>query len=146
MYPLLQFAGASLQGSSGPTDGGLGEAEAVPALRALLAQHRENPAWLDEALCARLELLPFHCVLSRRQGRTPSTAAIHAYMEALANTIPLRRALAQAAAALSGAGVRAIVYKGQDYLERVYGELGGRAMADVDLLVPEAELARAEAA
>ncbi|HMI91260.1 MAG TPA: nucleotidyltransferase family protein [Polyangiales bacterium] len=101
---------------------------------------------LTEGLCAQLELLPFHCVLERRQGRTPSSAAIHAYMEALANTIPLRRALLRAAAALSGAGVRAIVYKGQDYLHRIYGELGGRAMADVDLLVPEAELGRAEAA
>ena len=146
MYPLLQFTVASLEIDSCPTIRGPGAAGVAEALRALLAQHRENPASLDEALCARLELLPFHCVLSRRQGRTPSSAAIHAYMQALANTIPLRRALMQAAAALSAAGVRAIVYKGQDYLERIYGELGGREMADVDLLVPEAELGRAEAA
>lgn len=146
MYPLLQFTAASTEVISEPIVGGRGGAEAASALRELLAQHRENPASLDEGLCAQLELLPLHCVLSRRQGRTPSTAAIHAYMEALANTIPLRRALHQAAAALAGAGVRAIVYKGQDYLERIYGELGARAMADVDLLVLEAELGRAEAA
>jgi len=135
MYPLLQFSGASPEVVSKQV-----------ALSALLAEHRENPASLTEEWCAQLELLPFHCVLERRQGRTPSSAAIHAYMEALANTIPLRRALLQAAAALSGAGVHAIVYKGQDYLHRIYGELGGRAMADVDLLVSEAELGRAEAA
>jgi hypothetical protein len=146
MYPLLQFQGASAEGVSHPSTGGLGQSKVVAALSKLLAQHGENPRSLDAALCAELDLLAFHCVLERRQGRAPSSSAIHAYMEALANTIPLRRALLQAAAALSGAGVRAIVYKGQDYLHRIYGELGGRAMADVDLLVPEAELGRAEAA
>jgi len=98
------------------------------------------------ALCAELDLLAYHCVAERRAGRTPDSAAIHAYMAALANNIPLRAALREAGAALARAGVRAIVYKGQDYLERIYGELGARPMADVDLLVPEAELERAERA
>ena len=119
---------------------------AATKLRALLAQLRTTDAGLDETLCAELDLLAFHCVVTRRKGRAPSSPSIHAYMAALANNIPLRRTLLQAAAALASAGVRAIVYKGQDYLERIYGELAGRAMADVDLLVPEAELAHAEQA
>lgn len=67
-------------------------------------------------------------------------------MEALANNIPLRRTLKEAAAVLHAAGVGAIVYKGQDYLERIYGDLGARSMADVDLLVREADLGAAERA
>ena len=93
-----------------------------------------------------LGLSAYHCVRSRRAGATPDSLAIHRHMEALANNIPLRRILEQAGAALHAAGVRAIVYKGQDYLERIYGDLGARPMADIDLLVPEPELARAERA
>lgn len=115
-------------------------------LSTLLAQHRSDPSQVDIQLTADLDLLAYGCVLARRAGRTPDGAAIHRYMEALANNIPLRGALQQAASALAGAGVRAIVYKGQDYLERIYGELGARPMADVDLLVPEHELAAAERA
>ena len=115
------------------------------ALAELLRQLRGG-ATLDEALFARLDLLAYGCVLLRRSGRAPSSAAIHRYMEALANNLPLRGVLRQAGTALVEAGVRAIVYKGQDYLERIYGELGARPMADVDLLVPEAELGRAERA
>lgn len=100
----------------------------------------------DERACAELDLLAYRCVSARRAGAAPSSAAIHAYMGALANNFPLRATLLDAAAALSKAGVRAIVYKGQDYVERIYGELGARAMADIDLLVPESELARAERA
>ena len=100
----------------------------------------------SDAQCAALDLLAFQCVRERRAGRAPSSDAIHAYMGALATNMPLRAVLLEAAAALSRAGVRAIVYKGQDYLERIYGELGARPMADVDLLVPEHELGRAEQA
>jgi len=67
-------------------------------------------------------------------------------MEALANNVPLRRTLKEAASALLAAGVQAIVYKGQDYLERIYGDLGARSMADVDLLVQERDLGAAEQA
>jgi Uncharacterised nucleotidyltransferase len=114
-------------------------------LAELLRSVREGRPATD-AQCAALDLLAFHCVRERRAGRAPSTAAIHAYMGALANNMPLRAVLLEAAAALSRAGVRAIVYKGQDYLDRIYGELGARPMADVDLLVPACELARAEQA
>jgi hypothetical protein len=86
------------------------------------------------------------CVLQRRRGEAPSPRQAHRYMEALANNIPLRRTLKQAAAALLAAGVQAIVYKGQDYLERIYGDLGARSMADVDLLVRERDLGAAERA
>ena len=115
------------------------------ALAELLATARDGHL-PDEHACAELDLLAYRCVRARRAGTAPSSAAIHAYMGALANNLPLRATLLDAAAALSKAGVRAIVYKGQDYLERIYGELGARPMADVDLLVPESELARAERA
>jgi hypothetical protein len=115
-------------------------------LSRLLEQHRRDPRELDLQLTADLDLLAYGCVLARRGGQTPSGDAIHRYMEALANNIPLRRALLEAGSALASAGVHAIVYKGPDYLERIYGELGARPMADVDLLVPEAELAAAERA
>jgi hypothetical protein len=113
-------------------------------LAQLLADQRSANPVIDEALYARLDLRAYGCVLTRRAGRSPSSDAIHRYMEALANNIPLRRVLGQAAAALAAAGVQAIVYKGQDYLERIYGELGARPMADVDLLVRDDQLGRAE--
>src|SRR5689334_15818546 len=145
MYPAVPLRPSSLEYPEASQLERLGSG-AASKLRTLLGQLRSAEAVLDEALCAELDLLAFHCVATRRAGRAPSSASIHAYMGALANNIPLRRTLLQAAAALASAGVRAIVYKGQDYLERIYGELAGRAMADVDLLVSEAELARAEAA
>jgi hypothetical protein len=111
----------------------------------LLATERDG-AVPDEQTCSELDLLAHRCVSARRAGAAPSSAAIHAYMGALANNFPLRATLLDAAAALSRAGVRAIVYKGQDYVERIYGDLGARAMADIDLLVPESELGRAERA
>jgi hypothetical protein len=146
MVPLLPF----LSRLAEPDSSRPPAASAAPVSRDLLAQlladQRSATPAIDEALYARLDLLAYACVLARRAGRAPSSAAIHRYMEALANNLPLRRALGEAARALSSAGVRAIVYKGQDYVERIYRELGARPMADVDLLVPEAELGRAERA
>ena len=52
----------------------------------------------------------------------------------------------QRRAAFGAAGIPAIVYKGQDYLERLYGDLGGRGMGDVDVLVRESDLEAAEQA
>jgi hypothetical protein len=147
MYPFLQFQNGGNGPSKSRPNAPIGSG-AVPRhlLAELLLILRERPAQLPERLCADLGLLAYHCVLARRAGTAPSSAAIHAYMEALANNLPLRHALHEAGRALAAAGVRAIVYKGQDYLERIYGELGARSMADVDLLVPEAELGRAERA
>src|SRR5262245_11976202 len=122
-----------------------GRASARAELADLLRELRSGGR-PSERQSAELDLLALHCVHERRAGRAPSSAAIHAYMGALANNVPLRAVLLEAARALAAAGVRAIVYKGQDYLERIYGELGARSMADVDLLVPESDLARAEQA
>lgn len=67
-------------------------------------------------------------------------------MVALAANLPLRAAMRDAALALAAAEVKAIVYKGQEYLDRIYGDLGARPMADVDLLVRPEDAERAEAA
>src|SRR5258706_4572816 len=133
MYPLSPLE-TSLDRPAPQQD--TAEVGGVPreALESLLRQHRADPLLVDPSLYAQLDLLAYGCVQARRGGSTPTSAAIHRYMEALANNIPLRRALLQAAAALATAGVRAIVYKGQDYFERIYGELGARPMADVGLL------------
>jgi hypothetical protein len=112
---------------------------------AMLAAFRDGRE-LPEADLATLGLEALGCVMARRDGRAPSPQLAQRYMEALANNIPLRRTLAQAAAALRAAGVAAIVYKGQDYLARVYGDLGARSMADVDMLVRQDDLGRAERA
>jgi len=101
---------------------------------------------MPEDALESLGLESLGCVRARRRGEAPTARLAHRYMEALANNIPLRRTLREAAAALAASGVRAIVYKGQDYLERIYGDLGARSMADVDLLVREADLAAAEQA
>lgn len=116
------------------------------ATRELLRAIRAGRALPDPTVLAQLGLESFGCVLARRHGAAPSPRLAHRYMEALANNIPLRRTLCEAAAALARAGVSAIVYKGQDYLERIYGDLGARSMADVDLLVREADLGAAERA
>lgn len=111
----------------------------------LLRSIRENMPPSNEGL-ARLRLEALGCVLARRRGEALTRQAAHRYMEALANNVPLRRTLKEAAAVLAAAGVAVIVYKGQDYLERIYGDLGARSMADVDLLVREADLGTAERA
>ncbi len=146
MNPLSQFIGGPKPGAQTGHEGHPAKASARHALSALLRQHAIDPTQIDASLFEELELSAYGCVLARRAGRAPGSAEIHRYMEALANNFPLRGVLLQAAAALRAAGVRAIVYKGQDYLERLYGELGARPMADVDLLVPEAELGAAEQA
>lgn len=136
MIPLIKHEAAPLGADSRAR-------EATHAVLEALRAHR--PA--SEAALSALGLEALACVLARREGRAaPAPRLAHRYMEALANNIPLRRTLEQAAAALRGAGVRAIVYKGQDYLARIYGDLGARSMADVDLLVREADLGAAERA
>lgn len=116
------------------------------ATRRVLRALRTGGAAPEAPALAQLGLEALGCVLARRRGEAPSPQLAHRYMEALANNIPLRRTLREAATALNAAGVRAIVYKGQDYLERIYGDLGARSMADVDLLVREADLGAAERA
>jgi len=61
-------------------------------------------------------------------------------MVTLANNLPQRKTLESAARAVSAAGVEAILYKGQDYLDRIYGDVGARTMADVDLLIRPRDL------
>jgi len=136
MYPFQQLADVEKRPDGPPTRG---------ATVSLLAALREGRAVREEDL-ATLGLEALGCVLVRRSGRAPSAQLAARYMEALANNVPLRRTLAEAARALRAAGVSAIVYKGQDYLTRIYGDLGARSMADVDLLVREGELGRAESA
>ena len=112
----------------------------------LLGRVRRRSINISEALCARLDMLAWHCIQARRRGAAPSGAARAAHMQVLANNLPLRAAMSDAGAALASAGVRAIVYKGQDYLERVYGDVGAREMADVDLLVEASAWERAATA
>lgn len=138
MYPSLQYKGC-------PNVSGLA-ANPRQATVSALAALREGRSLPDSNVLAMLGLEALGCVVQRRRGQTPSADQAHRYMEALANNIPLRRTLKQAAAALHAAGVAAIVYKGQDYLERIYGDLGARSMADVDLLVRERDLGAAEQA
>jgi hypothetical protein len=126
----------STPGSAAPSD--------VASLLELLRE--PTPTLVSRARCDRLGLEAFGCVLTRRLGQAPAPAQAHRYMEALANNVPLRRTLIDAADALARAGVPTIVYKGQDYLERIYGDLGARAMADVDLLVRVRDLGSAERA
>ncbi len=133
---ITQFGSATVPASQSP------DRDTASVLRAL----RADRAGDEQAAFQRLGLDALDCVLARREGRAPSSAGIHRYMEALANNIPLRRVLLDAAHALDTANVRAIVYKGQDYLERIYGDPGARSMADVDLLVRERDLGRAERA
>jgi len=137
MYPLLPQDVRSLPAVPG--------SNRRNATRQLLASLRTAGA-PDSAAVADLGLEAFGCVLARRRGEAPTPQLAQRYMEALANNIPLRRTLREAAAVLAHAGVAAIVYKGQDYLERIYGDLGARSMADVDLLVREADLGAAEQA
>ena len=113
-------------------------------VKVLSAWREGNPVF--EADLTTLGLEALGCVMARRAGHAPSAALAHGYMEALANNVPLRRTLAEAASALRVEGVAAIAYKGQDYLARIYGDLGARSMADVDLLVREEDLGRAERA
>lgn len=115
-------------------------------LGCVLGALRGNGSPTHETLFRSLGLMGFAHALSRREGKQPSALATGAYMAALANNMPLRRAMKDAACALDNAGVQAIVYKGQEYLDRIYGDLGARPMADVDLLVRERDAERAEAA
>jgi len=138
MYPLLQFR-------IRPNVAGLA-ANSRQATMSLLATMRDERALPDADVLRTLGLEALGCLLERRRGNVPSPSQAHRYMEALANNIPLRRTLKQAAAALHAAGVAAIVYKGQDYVERIYRDLGARSMADVDLLVRERDLGAAEQA
>jgi hypothetical protein len=110
-------------------------------LGALRSDHEISPAtW------RALGLLGYAHVRQRRAGGAPSDEASHAYWVALAANLPIRRVMQECGRVLASVGVHAIVYKGQDYLDRIYGDLGARPMADVDLLVRPAELALAEAA
>jgi hypothetical protein len=138
MYPSLQYERRhNLAGLA---------ANPRQATMSALAALRDGSTLPDPDVLAALGLEALGCVLRRRRGEAPSPAQAHRYMEALANNVPLRRTLKEAAAALLAAGVHAIVYKGQDYLARIYGDLGARSMADVDLLVREQDLGAAEQA
>lgn len=137
MYPSSQYEVSSFSPNSG--------ADSRQATSLVLEALRRGELPPVAALTA-LGLEALGCVQQRRRGAAPAPQLAHRYMEALANNLPLRKALKQAARALGAAGIPVIVYKGQDYLERIYGDLGARSMADVDLLVREADLAAAERA
>ena len=62
------------------------------------------------------------------------------YQQCFAYNLQLRDALKNAVDALSAHDVPVIVYKGQDYLDRVYGDLGARPMSDADVLVPKSAI------
>jgi len=64
-------------------------------------------------------------------------------MSALACNLPLSAALRSAADTLARASIPAVLYKGQDYLARIYGDPGARPMADADLLVSRRDVPRA---
>lgn len=95
---------------------------------------------------ADLGLLALRCVQRRRQGLPLATTEQTAYMVTLGGNLALQPALDRAAGAIAAAGVEAILYKGQDYLARIYGDQGARAMADIDLLVRPGDRAGAERA
>jgi len=135
MYPLLQLAVPAVPSVVPAAVGRSG----IAHLTALLGQRRRGRL-PPESLYRALDLLSLRCVEARRAGEAPSTPALEQHMRALAENLPLRKALRQAANALAHAQIKAIVYKGQDYAERVYGDLGGRQMADVDLLVEPQDL------
>jgi hypothetical protein len=141
MNPVLQLFSPKITEQNGNP-----ERPSRSDVSCLLKAMRGQAPRLAPALAARLGLTPLGCVLSRRAGQAPEPSAAHRYMEALANNLPLRAVLGDAAAALAAASVPAIVYKGQDYLDRLYGDPGARAMADVDLLVRERDLPAAERA
>jgi hypothetical protein len=114
------------------------------ALRAL--HGRGATLGMDSGAAAELGLRAVRCVLTRRSGVGASADDRTAHLVALASNLPIRRVLTDAAAALTNAGVEAILYKGQDYLDRIWGDVGARGMADADLLVRESQLERAERA
>ncbi|MDH5673148.1 MAG: nucleotidyltransferase family protein [Myxococcales bacterium] len=89
----------------------------------------------SETLSEAVGLLGWSCTLSRRAGRLPSAAERSAHGRTLATNLPILAAVEQAASALRAAGIDAIAYKGQDYLHRLYADVGARPMADADLLV-----------
>ena len=114
------------------------------ALAEVLRSLRERPdSSPDETLCARLGLLP---LLSLGPQPRASRHALATYLTALGTNRRLRESMSSAGRAFGAAGIPAIVYKGQDYLDRLYGDLGGREMGDVDVLVRESDLEAAEQA
>jgi hypothetical protein len=137
MYPLSQYK---------PSDLGLAYGVNSRQVTRLVLEALRAGGPPPVAALSALGLEALGCVLQRRSGAAPQPQLAHRYMEALANNLPLRRTLKLAAKVLREAGIPVIVYKGQDYLERIYGDLGARSMADVDLLVREADLPAAERA
>lgn len=67
------------------------------------------------------------------------------YFETLARNLRARRALDSVCGPLAQSGVRWVLLKGAALLETVYPDAGLRPMLDVDLLVPDEDMARAAA-
>ena len=59
------------------------------------------------------------------------------HVATLARNMMLRRALADGLRALSDRGIDAIVLKGMEYEERLYGRIGARPTSDLDILVED---------
>lgn len=116
-----------------------------PVLAQLLAALRARGS-VAEHLLAPVGLLGMAPGLARRAASQASAPAHAARLHALAQNLPLRALLREVSQAFSAAGVQAVLYKGQDYLHRVYGDPGARPMADADLLVRAHDLRRACAA
>jgi hypothetical protein len=115
-------------------------------LSCLLGSLRRERAQVSLAVWRKLGLLGYAHAQARRTQASSSHEATQAYLVALATNLPLRRAMQECGYVLARAGVRAIVYKGQEYLDRIYRDPGARPMADVDLLVQPEDADRAEAA
>src|SRR5262249_48896188 len=117
---------------------------AVPAARGLMSTRPVQPGialTLPPGLAARPELGPLAWAL----GRGDDTARA-AYLGTAAHNLRVGRALDEALDGLAAASVRAQPLKGALFVETLYGgDLGARPMADLDILVPPADLERAHA-
>ena len=94
----------------------------------------------------RVTPLLFRYVRGRPELAVPEAIADRleaSYSRTAAANVNLRRELDRVAALFREAGVAVIVLKGMALIEAVYRDLALRPMADLDLLVPEADFVRA---
>lgn len=103
----------------------------------LLAQaHHHDLAGLVFVLCQRAKLLP-------QMPPTVVNDLQNVYARTVASNLKLYRQLGQVLTTMQAAGIPTLLLKGAHLAQTVYGDIGLRAMSDLDLLVTEADLPRA---
>ncbi len=119
------------------------------AARAQAAAARGVTAWTGVADLARAQDVGWWVARALPSEGVPDavrTALAGAVREVAMDALAGARQLAELCRVLGDAGVRAVAYKGPALAADVHGDVGARGFTDLDLLIAEADRARAVAA